>query len=142
MDMSMSDRLMEFLAKEFEKRGFRLKRRAVLEGISNIRYYFDLVVEDQKGNKIIFSIAPKVKLEDVLVILATRMDLNTPHVIIADDVDPQAQALLNELNIFTASFGRSRLSIIADLPGNEVESLAREILDILTSFLSTKKALG
>ena len=142
MNMSMSDRLIEFLAREFEKRGFTLRRRATLEGMSNIKYYFDLIIEDQRGGRIIFSLAPKIKLEDVLVILATRMDLNTPHVIIADDIDPQAQELLKELNIFTASFGRNRLSIIADLPGSEVESLAKEILDILASFLSAKKVLS
>jgi len=135
-----SSKLIELLAKEFEKQGYTLKRRAVLEGLSNIKYCFDLVVEDNKGNKIVFSLAPRVKLEDVLVILATRMDINTPHVIIADDIDPQAQELLKELNIFTASFGKNRLSIIADMPNGEVENMAKSILGILTSFLGAKKA--
>jgi len=136
--MAESERFIKELMEEFENRGFMVNRRGFIEGISGIRHYFDIILEDPKsGRKIAFSLTDRIRYEHVLSILAMRIDSDTPHVIVANEVEPSIEELLRKYNVFTISFNRPKFSMLMSLPTKDIKQFTKMVTSEILRFLST-----
>ena len=132
--------VLEEIVREFEGRGLIVTRRGFIEGISGVKHYFDVIVEDPRtGRKLAFSLTDRIRYEHVLSVLAMRVDAQIPHVVVANEVDPGVEELLRRCNVFTVSFNKPRFSMLSSLPSRDLKEFAKSVAGEILRFLS---ALG
>ena len=133
--MKNLESLKERIIKALEEKGFRVIRRGLINGISGVKHFFDLVVEDpRRGSRLAVSLSDKVSFEHIFSILATRMDTRTGHLLIAKEVDREAIELLQKVNVTTLILG-GKFSLIS----NSIESGEELILDVIIRQLKGEK---
>lgn len=114
--------------KELKKRGFIVKYRSLIEGRSGIKHFFDIIIENPQTHKsLAISLTNRIDYEHVLSILATRVDTNIPHLIIAKDVNSSILNIFKDVNI----------RVVIDPSIDVVTALYSEKVEAIESLIST-----
>lgn len=123
------------LVEEFQKKGLVVKKRALLKGLSGIEHRFDIIVENPEKNKrVAITILDRIDYDHVIQILATRIDVNTPHIIIAKDVRSEIVDLLKSANITVIVQGElsAAISTQEKQRRNNLSSILEQIVKLLS----------
>ena len=121
------EELEEKIASSLEKKGFRVVRRGLIDGISGVKHFFDLVVEDpESGSKLAISLSDRISFEHLLSMLAVKMDVRVDHLIIAKEIDSRIVELLQKMDMFSLILG-GKLSLIGSSTGS-AEELVLEVI--------------
>ena len=133
-----TSQLVERLAERLKERGMGVVRRGFLEGVSGIKHFFDLVIEDpESGKKVAASIVEQLGLRDVIFVLATRMDTRIPHVVFTSKVEPSVEKLLKNTNIKIVSLGN-----VLMISNARREELEERILEEISRILGEEYRAG
>jgi len=123
------------LVEELQKRGLIVKKRALLKGLSGIEHKFDIIVENPEKNKrAAITVLERVDYDHVIQILATRIDVNTPHIVIAKNVRSEIVDLLKSANITVIVQGGISVAISTQekQEKDNVSTILEQILKLLT----------
>ena len=123
------------LVEELQKRGLIVKKRALLKGLSGIEHKFDIIVENPEKNKrAAITVLERVDYDHVIQILATRIDVNTPHIVIAKNVRSEIVDLLKSANITVIVQGGLSVAISTQekQEKDNISTILEQILKLLT----------
>ncbi len=117
-----------YLERKFREKGFIVTKRKTIEGISGAKHNFDMVIENpSSGARVALSVTERLTVEHILLVLATRIDTQTPHIIVAQYVDEKAKEILEKCNILVLSLGKLKLV--------STEPVDKKIEDALNEFV-------
>ena len=126
----MSFNTIEDLLKELEKKGYIVKKRENIRGLSGILHTFDFVIENPNtGKRVAITVTDRVDYEHILSLLASRIDTNVTHIVIAKSVNPAILSLLKESNIFV--FSSPNTTLVGHYGGEGKNSILKFILELL-----------
>ncbi len=98
--MSFKEALMRELTERLRAKGLVVRTRSYVQGLSGIEHYFDLIAENPRsGKQIVLTVKDRADCMDVIGLLAARLDLSVPHVLIAKEVENGVTDVLRSLGI-------------------------------------------
>jgi len=104
--------VIEKVVRRLESEGFRVSRREFVEGLSGIRHFFDVVVEDTKsGRRAAITVVERLGFEHVMAMLAARIDARIPHLVFAGSVDEGVDEILKGSGVSVVNLGSALLAV-------------------------------